>query len=149
MSLPNKYEMGVDALYIPREFKILTYHADIFKILILMCSKKIHKLLYNNVIFNSSLNMKERRTLTDKMINCYECCFWTEMECGGTVVIHWVLLTTNKKTRMHSSRMRTSAAVAVWWSGVSGRVSARYPPSVNRLTDACENITLPQLRCRR
>ena len=70
MSLPNKYKMGVDALYIPQEFEILTYHIVLFKILILMCSKKIHKLFHNNVIFNSIqvLNMKERRTLTDKMI---------------------------------------------------------------------------------
>ena len=29
-----------------------------------------------------------------------------------------------------------------------GSVSARHPP-VNRMIDACENITLPQLRCGR
>ena len=74
------------------------------------------------------------------------------------------------KTRMHSSRMRTARS-----SGRPGGVSTRHtplgadppgsrhppgtrhpppgppltPPPVNRMTDACENITLPQLRCGR
>ena len=46
------------------------------------------------------------------------------------------------------------AAVAVggWGvfpSGVSASVHAGIHPPVNRITDACENITLPQLRCGR
>ena len=53
----------------------------------------------------------------------------------------------------------SSAAVAVWRGGglprgclpggvsAGGEVSAR--PPVNRITDRCQNITLPQLRCGR
>ena len=33
--------------------------------------------------------------------------------------------------------------------GVSAPVHAGIRPFVNRMTDACENITLPQLRCGR
>ena len=33
--------------------------------------------------------------------------------------------------------------------GGGGEMSAAHNPSVNRITDACENITLPQLRCGR
>ena len=37
-----------------------------------------------------------------------------------------------------------SRGLSAWWGGVSARL-----PSMNRMTDACENITLPQLHCRR
>ena len=58
----------------------------------------------------------------------------------------------DQRTRMHSSRMHTAGlltvsqhalgrGVSVW--GVCGR------PPVNRMTDGCKNITLPQLRCSR
>ena len=30
-----------------------------------------------------------------------------------------------------------------------GAGGVRYPPPVNRITDPCKNITLPQLRCGR
>ena len=46
-------------------------------------------------------------------------------------------------------------ASALGGRGVSGpgrgllRGGVRYPPPVNRITDACKNITLPQLRCGR
>ena len=50
----------------------------------------------------------------------------------------------------------STTVVICWgeWSvcpwGVSAQgVSARHPPPVNRIIDACENITLPQLRCGR
>ena len=51
-----------------------------------------------------------------------------------------------KKTRMHSSRMHTVRC--------SGRLLGEGclsdpPPPVNRITDRCQNITLPQLRCGR
>ena len=70
-------------------------------------------------------------------------------------------------TRLHSSRMRTARALTVSHSmlaGGEGWVSARggvcyrggllqggseVTPPVNRITDACKNITLPQLRCGR
>ena len=44
----------------------------------------------------------------------------------------------NDKTRMHSSRMRTDRAVMRM---SSDRVAMR--PIVDRMTDACENITFP------
>ena len=41
-----------------------------------------------------------------------------------------------------------SQASVILFTGVCvpGGMSGRHPP-VNRITDACENITLPQLRC--
>ena len=47
-------------------------------------------------------------------------------------------------TRMRSIRMRTDRCS----SRLLGAVSVRHP-FVNRMTDACENITLPQLHCGR
>ena len=38
--------------------------------------------------------------------------------------------------------------VSAWGGCLPRGVSARYPP-VNRMTDGCKNITLPQLRCGR
>ena len=35
------------------------------------------------------------------------------------------------------------------WGGVSQHALRQTHPPVNRITDACENITLPQLRCGR
>ena len=67
-------------------------------------------------------------------------------------------------TRMHSSSMRTARLLPVspgmhcLWEGVPGLGGCtwsrgaylpRYSPPVDRITDACENITLPQLRCGR
>ena len=51
-------------------------------------------------------------------------------------------------TRMHSSRMRTGRLLTVSQHALPGGVPAggylpRYPP-VNRITDTCKNITLPQ-----
>ena len=56
-----------------------------------------------------------------------------------------------KKTRMHSSRMRTARSSSRPGGGSPpGRPSRdQAPPAVDRITDACENITLPQLRCGR
>ena len=79
-----------------------------------------------------------------------------------------------KKTRMHSSRMRTARSSSRLGGGVSTRTpdQAHTPPDqvhpqdhappgpctpprpgtnppVNRITHTCENITLPQLRCGR
>ena len=60
------------------------------------------------------------------------------------------------ETRMHSSRMHTARSSS--HPGGSPPVAPpgaeppprKHPPSpVNRITDACENITLPQLRCGR
>ena len=65
------------------------------------------------------------------------------------------------QTRMYSSRMRTGRSLTVCWSllpGGGGLVWVRgwgwYPsmhwgrhPPVDRITDACKNITLAQLRC--
>ena len=62
-------------------------------------------------------------------------------------------------TRMHSSRLRTVRCSGRLWGGVSARegclggclprgvVLYTYPP-VDRMTDACENITFPQLLLR-
>ena len=67
---------------------------------------------------------------------------------------------------MHSSRMRTARSSSrSGGRGVSTRqppeqtsptplgadtpFGADTPPPVDRITDACENITLPQLRCGR
>ena len=57
-------------------------------------------------------------------------------------------------TRTHSSRMRTircsrgvspqGGGGSAWW----GCLPHHHPP-VNRMTDICENITFPQLRCGR
>ena len=77
-------------------------------------------------------------------------------------------------TRLHSSRMHTARSLTVSpsilcsgsgglsrgegvpggvpaWSrgGVVSQHALRLTPPVNRITDACENITLPQLRCGR
>ena len=75
-------------------------------------------------------------------------------------------------TRMHSSRMRTvrCSSRLLWgvcpggvsaqgvstqgvsdWGGMSARgcLPDTPPPPVDRMADACENITLPQLRCGR
>ena len=48
-------------------------------------------------------------------------------------------------TRMYSSRMRTVFP----GGGVCLGVCGRDPLPVNRITDRCKNITLPQLRCGR
>ena len=48
------------------------------------------------------------------------------------------------KTRMHSSRMRT-----VRWLGRVTQLDVCQTLPVKRMTDACENISLPQLRCGR
>ena len=65
-------------------------------------------------------------------------------------------------TRMHSSRMRTGRSLTVCWSLLSGGGGCLLPgggvypsmhwsrhPPVNRITDACKNVTLAQLRCGR
>ena len=65
-------------------------------------------------------------------------------------------------TRMHSSRMRTVRSSGAVEGGVSQHAlgggvcpggclpSACWDtPPVDRMTDACKNITLPQLRCGR
>ena len=51
----------------------------------------------------------------------------------------------NLSTGMHSSRMRTACSLTASRSIRRGRgvCMPRMPP-VNRMTDACENITLPQ-----
>ena len=66
------------------------------------------------------------------------------------------------ETRMHSSRMRTGRSLTVCWRLLHGGGSAPGgvsqhalrqtplpPPRVDRITDACKNITLAQLRCGR
>ena len=46
---------------------------------------------------------------------------------------------------MHSSRMRTARLLTVSQHALMGGVPAQVlPPAVNRMTDRCENITLPQ-----
>ena len=61
----------------------------------------------------------------------------------------------NNKTIMHSSRMRTvrcsghllgEGGVCPW--DVSARGCLPDPPNADRMTDACENITFPQLMLR-
>ena len=85
-------------------------------------------------------------------------------ECCAFLVCHNIFLT----KRMHSSRMRTvrcsgrpggmSAQGCVSAGGVvclpvgvcpGGCLPASNPPPVDRMTDTCENITLPQLHCGR
>ena len=54
--------------------------------------------------------------------------------------------------RLHSRRMRTACLLTVSQHALRRGVSAGgygRPPPVNRMTDRCKNITLPQLRCRR
>ena len=121
MSLPNKYEMGVDASYIPREFKILAYHIALFKILILMCSKKIHKLFYNNVIFNS---MKHEEHWLTKWSNVFtKIVSWLKWKytlyCCVVVRLWYTgfCLQRIKKQECIPVGCVPSAAVAVWWWG--------------------------------
>ena len=60
-----------------------------------------------------------------------------------------IVTQTQMQTRMHSSRMRTTRSSGRPGGGVSPRTrhsppGADPPPPVNRITDACKNITLPQ-----
>ena len=59
-------------------------------------------------------------------------------------VIHWKHL----ETRMHSSRMHTvhCSSRSSWGEGVSARGGLADTPSVDRMTDTCENITHCRLR---
>ena len=52
--------------------------------------------------------------------------------------------------RMHSSRMRTvRCSGCLGGGGVCPRRGVCQTPLVDRMTDRCKNITLPQLRCER
>ena len=81
-----------------------------------------------------------------------------------SITAHYLCYSLNlAKTRMHSSRMRTARSSSRPGGGSPpGPREQTHPreqtppsprdqplPPVNRITDACENITLPQLRCGR
>ena len=95
---------------------------------------------------------------------------------GASIECYDVLaLGAHRVTRIHSSRMRTARSLTVCHSHsifLGGGVHVTHTPaihaphhahppchacplgharplSVDRITDACENITLPQLRCGR
>ena len=82
----------------------------------------------------------------------FECISAKNVPCSNSPRIVSCLEFYTKITRMHSSRMRTARS-----SGRpgGGGVSTRHPPGsrppprsrhppVNRITDACKNITVPQ-----
>ena len=45
--------------------------------------------------------------------------------------------------------LKLLARIGEWHQNLSEKTGDSTPPPVNRITDACENITLPQLRCGR
>ena len=105
-------------------------------------------------VLKAIVSKTEKSSVGCLVHGCFNASFFLPFhEDGNTSASEYQVGLSLTLTRMHSSRMRTiRCSGGVLEGGVCPSAcwdTLIYTPPVDRMTDRCKNITLPQLRCGR
>ena len=104
-------------------------------------------------VLKAIVSKTEKSSVGCLVHGCFNASFFLPFhEDGNTSASEYQVGLSLSLTRMHSSRMRTVRCSSRLLGEVSAQVHAgihTHTPPVDRMTDRCKNIALPQLCCGR